>query len=183
MTSNAEGGEGGEGAATMDDRGSDGNHSVAAVSTGQHYSLRWNNHQSHVLAAFESLLQTNSLVDCTLVCEDTSIKAHKVVLSACSPYFRKIFVDNPCKHPVIVLKDICGWEAQCIVDFMYKGETSVPESQLTQLIKAAEGLKVRGLTSNDQQISVGAASSSPLHNGFHTNRYSFLVYKMTLCLF
>ncbi len=42
-----------------------------------------------------------------------------------------------------------GWEVQCIVDFMYKGETSVPEAQLTHLIKAAEGLKVRGLTSSD----------------------------------
>ena len=49
----------------------------------QHYSLRWNNHQSHVLNAFDTLLQNESLVDCTLVCEDTSIKAHKVVLSAC----------------------------------------------------------------------------------------------------
>ena len=33
---------------------------------------------------------------------------------------------------------------------MYKGETSVPEVNLTSLIKAAESLKVRGLTSSDQ---------------------------------
>jgi len=132
------------------------NGAIAAApnaSNNQHYSLRWNNHQSHVLNAFEALLQNESLVDCTLVCEDTSIRAHKVVLSACSPYFQKIFVDNPCKHPIIVLKDIRGWEVQCIVDFMYKGETSVPEAQLTSLIKAAESLKVRGLTSSDQVSS------------------------------
>jgi len=144
---------------------------ISGGNNGQHYSLRWNNHQSHVLSAFEALLQSSSLVDCTLVCEDASIKAHKVVLSACSPYFRKIFVDNPCKHPVIVLKDIRGWEAQCIVDFMYKGETSVPESQLTQLIRAAEGLKVRGLTSGEQQhISMVESGNSPVHNGY--SRYS-----------
>ena len=53
------------------------------TTSAQHYSLRWNNHQSHVLNAFDALLQNESLVDCTLVCEDTSIKAHKVVLSAC----------------------------------------------------------------------------------------------------
>ena len=53
------------------------------TSSAQHYSLRWNNHQSHVLNAFDALLQNESLVDCTLVCEDTSIRAHKVVLSAC----------------------------------------------------------------------------------------------------
>ena len=55
----------------------------SAAMGSQHYSLRWNNHQSHVLSAFDALLQNESLVDCTLVCEDTSVRAHKVVLSAC----------------------------------------------------------------------------------------------------
>jgi len=134
---------------------------------GQHYSLRWNNHESHVLKAFDSLLQNEALVDCTLVCEDQSIRAHKVVLSACSPYFQKIFTDNPCKHPIIVLKDVQGWEVQCIVDFMYKGETSVPEDQLTSLIKAAEGLKVRGLIRSDQTGLTSSAHSS--HNSRHNS--------------
>ena len=60
----------------------------------QHYSLRWNNHQSHVLNAFDALLQNESLVDCTLVCEDTSVRAHKVVLSACR-YKPSIFLYYP----------------------------------------------------------------------------------------
>jgi hypothetical protein len=72
-------------------------------------------------------------------------------------------MDNPCKHPIIVLKDIRGWEVQCIVDFMYKGETSVPEAQLTGLIKAAESLKVRGLTSSDQLMGAGG-----LHHHHHS---------------
>ena len=54
-----------------------------SCSNGQHYSLRWNNHQAHVLTAFEALLQSEALVDCTLICEDTSLRAHKVVLAAC----------------------------------------------------------------------------------------------------
>jgi hypothetical protein len=82
-------------------------------------------------------------------------------------------MDNTCKHPIIVLKDIRGWEVQCIVDFMYKGETSVPESQLTGLIKAAESLKVRGLTSTDQHLPArpppaGSRHSSPMPpQGYH----------------
>ena len=87
-------------------------------------------------------------------------------------------MDNPCKHPIIVLKDIRGWEVQCIVDFMYKGETSVPEANLTSLIKAAESLKVRGLTSSDPVSTPSRAPSSlsapppppPSHNsssGYH----------------
>merc|ERR1719300_365350 len=142
----------------------------------QHYSLRWNNHQSHVLSAFDSLLQNESLVDCTIMCEDSAVRAHKVVLSACSPYFQKIFTDNPGKHPIIVLKDVRCWEMQCILDFMYKGETSVPEPQLTSLIKAAESLKVRGLTSSDQLppgVSISAASPTNLSNGYGRGRAGY----------
>jgi len=140
----------------------------------QHYSLRWNNHQSHVLSAFDTLLQNESLVDCTIMCEDSAVRAHKVVLSACSPYFQKIFTDNPGKHPIIVLKDVRCWEMQCILDFMYKGETSVPEPQLTSLIKAAESLKVRGLTSSDQLPPGVSISASPtnLSNGYRNRGYS-----------
>ncbi|KAJ8975591.1 hypothetical protein NQ317_018806, partial [Molorchus minor] len=117
--------------------------------TQSHYSLRWNNHQTHILTAFDVLLQNETLVDVTLVCAETSVRAHKVVLSACSPFFQKVFSENPCKHPVIVLKDFSGWEVQAIVDFMYKGEISVIQEQLQSLIKAAESLQVRGLVSQD----------------------------------
>lgn len=122
---------------------------VVSKMTQSHYSLRWNNHQTHILAAFDALLQAETLVDVTLVCAETSVRAHKVVLSACSPFFQRIFSENPCKHPVIVLKDFSGWEVQAIVDFMYKGEISVIQEQLQSLIKAAESLQVRGLANQD----------------------------------
>ncbi len=107
----------------------------SSSSSSQHYSLRWNNHQTHVLSAFDALLQSESLVDCTLVCEDASVKAHRVGLSACSPDSAKIFTESAAAssdHPVVVLKDVRAWEAHCIVDFMYRGETSVPEAQVNR---------------------------------------------------
>ncbi|KAG8234578.1 hypothetical protein J437_LFUL014597 [Ladona fulva] len=58
-----------------------------------------------------------------------------------SPFFQRIFSENPCKHPVIILKDLRRWEVQGIVDFMYKGEISVAQEHLTSLIKAAESLQ------------------------------------------
>ena len=73
-------------------------------------------------------------------------------LSSFSTYFHKIFLENECSHPVVVLKDIRGWQMQCIVEFMYKGETNVPDTQIQELIKAAESLKIRGLTNGDQRI-------------------------------
>ncbi|RZF39211.1 hypothetical protein LSTR_LSTR012953 [Laodelphax striatellus] len=66
------------------------------------------------------------------------------------PYFQRIFSETPCKHPVIVLKDLRGWEVQAIVDFMYRGEISVGQEQLSPLIKAAESLKVRVLAHTER---------------------------------
>ena len=110
------------------------------------------------------------------MCEDSAVRAHKVVLSACSPYFQKIFVDNPGKHPIVVLKDVRCWEMQCILDFMYKGETQVLEPQLTTLIKAAESLKVRGLSSSEQLppgVSISASSPTNLSNGYSRGRAGY----------
>ena len=60
----------------------------------------------------------------------------------CSPYFQRIFCETPCKHPVIVLNDLKGWEVQAIVDFMYKGVISVDQEQVASLLNAAESLQV-----------------------------------------
>ncbi|KZC11060.1 Protein TKR [Dufourea novaeangliae] len=114
-----------------------------------HYSLRWNNHQTHILQAFEALLHAEVLVDVTLVCAETSLRAHKVVLSACSPFFERIFAEHPCKHPVIVLKDFPGHEVAALIDFMYRGEVRVGREELPGLMRAAESLQVRGLASSE----------------------------------
>lgn len=53
----------------------------------QQFCLRWNNHQSTLIQNFDTLLESGTLVDCTLATEGKYLKAHKVVLSACSPYF------------------------------------------------------------------------------------------------
>lgn len=53
----------------------------------QQFCLRWNNHQSTLISVFDTLLENGTLVDCTLAAEGKFLKAHKVVLSACSPYF------------------------------------------------------------------------------------------------
>ncbi|KAI5644476.1 BTB/POZ domain-containing protein [Phthorimaea operculella] len=112
----------------------------------EHYCLRWNNHQSNLLGVFSQLLHDESLVDVTLACsEGASIRAHKVVLSACSSYFRSLFVDHPSRHPIVILKDVGLAELRTLVDFMYKGEVNVQYCQLPALLKTAESLQVKGL--------------------------------------
>nr|CAH7720349.1 unnamed protein product [Callosobruchus chinensis] len=60
----------------------------------QQFCLRWNNHQSTLVAVFDTLLESGTLVDCTLAAEGKFLNAHKVVLSACSPYFEVNIISN-----------------------------------------------------------------------------------------
>jgi len=55
------------------------------------FCLRWNNFQSNIVSVLDNLKEEEDLVDVTLVCEGHAVKAHKVILSACSPYFRNVF--------------------------------------------------------------------------------------------
>lgn len=57
------------------------------MASDQQFCLRWNNHQNTLVSILDSLLDSGTLVDCTLAAEGRFLQAHKVVLSACSPYF------------------------------------------------------------------------------------------------
>nr|CAI5867407.1 unnamed protein product [Callosobruchus analis] len=114
--------------------------------TVQQYCLRWNNHQPNFISVFSSLLNSQSLVDVTLAAEGTHLQAHKVVLSACSSYFQSLFTVNPCKHPIVILKDVKFADLKVMVDFMYHGEVNVSQEQLPCILKTAEMLKIKGLT-------------------------------------
>lgn len=113
----------------------------------EHYCLRWNNHQANLLGVCAQLLRDERLVDVTLACADEGrcIRAHKVVLSACSAYFRALFVDHPARHPIVILKDVRFSDLRTLVEFMYKGEVRVEYAQLSRLLQTAESLKVKGL--------------------------------------
>lgn len=113
---------------------------------GQHYCLRWNNYQSNMTSVFHHLLRTQAFVDVTLACNDQSLKAHKVVLSACSSYFQKLLLENPCKHPTIIMpQDVCFTDLKFIIEFVYKGEIDVSQAQLQSVLKTADQLKIKGL--------------------------------------
>lgn len=112
----------------------------------QQFCLKWNNHSLNMVKTFTDMIAGESFTDVTLACDGHIIKAHKIVLSACSNYFRDIFLATPCKHPIVVLKDMKIDELKAIIDFMYRGEVNVSQNQLGNLLKTAEVLRVKGLT-------------------------------------
>ncbi|XP_054731105.1 broad-complex core protein isoforms 1/2/3/4/5 isoform X6 [Anastrepha obliqua] len=144
----------------------------------QHFCLRWNNYQSSITSAFENLRDDEDFVDVTLACEGRSIKAHRVVLSACSPYFRDLLKSTPCKHPVILLQDVNFLDLHSLVEFIYHGEVNVHQKSLQSFLKTAEVLRVSGLTQQQaeethsqlaqiQNLANAANATRPPHNTHH----------------
>lgn len=116
---------------------------------GEQFSLRWNNFHSNLTAGFHALLQGEDLVDVTLAAAGQFVQAHKIVLSVCSPYFKELFKVNPCKHPIVILKDVGHKELVAILQFMYQGEVNVRQEELAAFLKTAEMLQIKGLTGDD----------------------------------
>ncbi|XP_038117918.1 longitudinals lacking protein, isoforms H/M/V isoform X3 [Culex quinquefasciatus] len=126
----------------------------------QQFCLRWNNHQSTLISVFDTLLENGTLVDCTLAAEGKFLKAHKVVLSACSPYFAALLSQQYDKHPIFILKDVKFQELRAMMDYMYRGEVNISQDQLAALLKAAESLQIKGLSDNRGSSSSSAAPPS-----------------------
>ncbi|XP_058468063.1 broad-complex core protein isoforms 1/2/3/4/5 isoform X2 [Malaya genurostris] len=145
----------------------------------QHFCLRWNNYQSSITSAFENLRDDEDFVDVTLACDGRSLKAHRVVLSACSPYFRELLKSTPCKHPVIVLQDVAFTDLHALVEFIYHGEVNVHQRSLSSFLKTAEVLRVSGLTQqqadethNLAQVQTSTGSENRTPTGHHHPSYT-----------
>jgi len=110
------------------------------------FCLRWNDFETSISRAFKELREEKDFFDVTLVCDDSQIEAHKVILSACSPFFRSILRRNPHQHPLLYLKGVKYSELLAVLSFMYMGEVNVAQEELNSFLSVAEELKVKGLT-------------------------------------
>lgn len=80
--------------------------------------------------------------------------------------FQSLFTTNPCKHPIVILKDVQYNDLKTMVDFMYYGEVNVSTEQLPQILKTAEMLKIKGLAEMPDASTVTKSESK---SGDHTD--------------
>ncbi|XP_042233580.1 protein jim lovell-like isoform X4 [Homarus americanus] len=113
-------------------------------------SLSWNNHKATFCHILSTLREKERYTDVTLACEGKFYPVHKLVLSTCSEYFESMFEQTPCKHPVVVLKDVKPEELEALLSYMYAGVVNVAQNDLARLIKVAELLQVKGLAVPDE---------------------------------
>ena len=121
------------------------------MGSSEKFCLRWNDFEANLGSAFRDLKDEKELFDITLACEDDQIQAHKLILSACSPFFKKILKRNRHEHPLIYLKWVKITDLQAVLNFIYHGEVSVAQEDLNSFLTVAEDLKVKGLTQQNSQ--------------------------------
>ena len=129
--------------------------------TTEKFCLRWNDFENNISCAFKELRDDKDFFDVTIACDEEQIQAHKVILSACSPFFKAILRRNPHQHPLLYLTGVSYTDLQAVLNFMYHGEVNVAQEELNSFLAVAENLKVKGLT---QQGKSGSKQSRPSHN-------------------
>jgi len=124
------------------------------------FCLRWNDFENNISCAFRELREDKDFFDVTLACEEEQVLAHKVILSACSPFFRAVLRKNPHSHPLLYLKGVKYKDMQAVLNFMYHGEVNVSQEDLNSFLAVAEELQVKGLTQGQSGKGGGSRETS-----------------------
>ena len=144
------------------------------MSSTEKFCLRWNDFESNISEAFRELREEKDFFNVTLACDDDQLQAHKVILSACSPFFRNIFRRNKHEHPLLYLKGVNYTNLVSVLNFMYHGEVNVAQEELNSFLAVAEDLKVKGLTqSNSTDNRPPTSSSKPKNDDYQRKTETF----------
>ena len=111
-----------------------------------HINLKCSDFLANVFSSFNNLHNSDLFTDVTLVSDDNKkIQAHTLILSAGSEYFRDILPDKSHPHPMLCLDGVTSEDLAWIIQYLYVGEVSVPQSSLQKFLKVANKLKCHGL--------------------------------------
>ena len=112
----------------------------------EQFSLKWNDFHSNVSKTFSALRTEEDFQDVTLVSADLQqVSAHKVVLSACSKYFKNILQQNRHSNPLLCLDGVTSSELQSVLDYIYQGEVQLYQENLDRFLAVAEKFQLEGL--------------------------------------
>ena len=108
------------------------------MTSSEKFSLKWNDFQENIGSAFNTLRDDTTFSDVTLISEDGQmIQAHKVILSASSPFFMNILKLNKHPNPLIYLKGFKAHQLNSIIDFMYHGAAEIYQENLDGFLAVA----------------------------------------------
>ena len=111
---------------------------------GTKFNLKWETYSDHLRDMLHALMISDELTDITLVSDDKeSVRAHKIVLSACSSVFKNIIDELPQNNSVIYLRGIQHQEIESILQFMYLGVATINPDRMNEFLNVAKCLEVK----------------------------------------
>lgn len=103
-------------------------------------------HRNEVLSKLAHQQREGVLCDVVLVISDREVPAHRSILAASSEYFFALFTTTMMeKNCSTVQLDLCPAIVQDLLDYMYTGLVTLNESNVKELIMAADYLLISGL--------------------------------------
>jgi len=156
------------------------------------YSLKWHTFHSHLSSTLRQFLldpADDFLSDVTLVAEGQCIRSHRLLLSLCSPHFKKLLQQGRVSTPhsgahyitptntVIILNNVAFRDLRHIIEFIYNGEVKIKGSlELQGFLQTGELLQIEGLakssgiggqSGDNSSSSAGQTTTTTPNDGYH----------------
>ncbi|KAK2839771.1 hypothetical protein Q5P01_013511 [Channa striata] len=93
----------------------------------------------------KELLNENKLIDCILKVGDRSIPCHRLIMAACSPYFRELYFSGDGKEvdkKEVVLENLDPNVMEMIVNYMYSAEIDINDDNVQDILTAASRFQI-----------------------------------------
>jgi len=115
------------------------------------YNLSWPKFSSCFTNSFKTLSESEQFSDITLICEQNQqLRAHKIILGACSLFFRNILTSLPQHQPCHLYVDgVAYQDLRDALRFIYLGEVKVEKDNLDIFMAACHKLELLGLSSEN----------------------------------
>ena len=120
--------------------------------------VKLDTHSDHLRDLMQGLMMNGDFSDVTLVTEDKNIfKAHKNILTACSPFFKDLMTFDQKSSSIIYLRGVHFSELKLIMQFIYLGEATIHKEGMSEFINVARSLEIKELIPRnpEDEISVG----------------------------
>ena len=120
------------------------------MTSSEKYWMKVNDFDANLVTSLFELKESEDFSDVTLVSDDeTPFRAHKVILSASSQFFRNVLKFNQNNSPLLYIRGLTSNDLANVVEFLYKGEVTVAHEDLDKFLKVSKDLKLNGLYENE----------------------------------
>ncbi|XP_030642900.1 kelch-like protein 41a [Chanos chanos] len=94
----------------------------------------------------KELLKENKFVDCTLKVGDRSLPCHRLIMAACSPYFRELYFSEDGTeinvNKEVVLENVDPVVMDMIVNYLYSAEIDITDENVQDILAVANRFQI-----------------------------------------